>query len=105
MKEKLLLELKDGGIESIDTDERVYPGCPTCDYGSEYINEFRIHLTGHTIYAETNQMYEFAFSSGDLMEIILPNIKQIINMTEDDFIQWFKTEVFKRDENAKFKVN
>lgn len=33
-----LLQLKDGYLLNIESDEESYGGCPTCDYGSEYIN-------------------------------------------------------------------
>lgn len=40
----MLLKLVDGGIENIKTDEEYHPGCPTCDYGSQYINDVEVIL-------------------------------------------------------------
>ena len=84
----MLLELKDGGILKIETDETSYSGCPTCDYGSQYINELDITLTKCRVHAEVSQMYEYRLSSGDLMNLILPNISTIKQMTETEFINY-----------------
>ena len=100
----MLLELKNGGIVSIDDESCHYSGCPTCDYGSEYINDFWITLTKYKVWAQTNRMYRYAFSAGDMMRILLGNIKIIIEMTEEDFIEFFKAQILERDDNAKFEV-
>lgn len=86
----MLLKLADGGIENIKTDEEHYPGCPTCDYGSEYINDVEVILTKHIIRASFNKMYSYVLSSGDLMEMLLPNVDAIQKMTESDFIEWLR---------------
>lgn len=94
----MLLKLKDGGIEKIDTHEMSYPGCPTCDYGSQYINEFDITLTQFKVHAEVSQMYAYRVSSGDLMNLILPNIDKISQMTEREFIDFVSDWLNKRDD-------
>lgn len=86
----MLLKLVDGGIENIKTDEEHYPGCPTCDYGSQYINNVEVILTKHTVKASFNKMYEYLLSSGDLMQILLPNADAIQKMTESEFIEWLR---------------
>ena len=45
----MLLKLKNGGIVNIQSNEYSYRGCPTCDYGSQYINEITITLTKYII--------------------------------------------------------
>lgn len=99
-----IVKLKDGYIKSIDTNENFYSGCPTCDYGSSYMNEFWITLSKSKIYAETKQMYEYCFSAGEMMKNTLRKAPEFINMTEDDFIDWFKFLIFEKDDNAEFKV-
>lgn len=89
----MLLELRDGGIEDIQTDEEHFDGCETCDYGSQYINYFDIKLTQYKIHSEVNQMYNFRFSSGDLLNIILPNIDRIKQMTELEFSEFMKEKL------------
>ena len=86
----MLLALKDGGIEHIWSDDTYEPGCPTCDYGSHYINDIVITLTKYKIFAHIDAMYSYKFSAGDMMLILLPAIKQITEMTELDFIEWFR---------------
>jgi len=86
----MLLKLRDGGIENIRTDEDSIRGCETCDYGSKYINTMEITLTKYKVTAVMNQMYEYAVSTDDTLNLFLPNIDQISRMTEDEFIAWFK---------------
>lgn len=89
----VLLRLKDGAILDIWTDEHYHPGCPTCDYGSQYINEFKITLTKYIVQCKIAQECEYRFSSGDLMKAILPAVPQIMQMTEKEFTEWFKENV------------
>ena len=86
----MLLKLVDGGIENIKTDEEYHPGCPTCDYGSQYINDVEVILTKHIIRASFNKMYDYILSSGDLLQMILPNADAIQKMTESKFIEWLR---------------
>lgn len=86
----MLLKLTDGGIENIKTDEEYHPGCPTCDYGSQYINDVEVILTKHIVRASFNKMYGYLLSSGDLMQMILPNVDAIQKMTESEFIEWLR---------------
>lgn len=90
---KYLLPLVDGGIVKIDTDSECYPGCETCDYGSSYINEFHVQLSTGKIYVKADNMYEFALSDGYLMELILPNIDTIKEMTECGFFKWIEEDL------------
>ena len=103
--ENYIAKLKDGYIKSIDTDEYSSGGCPTCDFGSCYVNEFWITLSKSKIYAETSQMYEYCFSAGEVMRSFLRKAPEFLNMTEDDFIKWFKSLIFDKDSDAKFEVN
>ena len=68
-----LLQLKDGYLLNIESDEESYGGCPTCDYGSEYINTLTLICSKcrHTI--SISQMYDFALSSGVVMKVFLQN--------------------------------
>lgn len=86
----MLLKLVDGGIEDIKTDEEYRPGCPTCDYGSQYINDVEVILTKHIIRASFNKMFGYLLSSGDLMQMILSNVDAIQMMTESEFIEWLR---------------
>lgn len=87
---KILMPMMDGGIVNWEDDLEYIPGCPTCDYGSEYINDITITMTKMKIRVVLNQMYEHALSEGDLMRLILPAYEKVKNMTEDGFVAWFK---------------
>ena len=87
MEEKMLLKLTDGGIVDIITDNDYIEGCPTCDYGSQYINDIVIITTKFKATFKISQMYDYVYS--DLLKIILSNIDEIKNMRELSFIKWF----------------
>lgn len=89
----MLFQLIDGGIKQILSDTESWGGCETCDWGSQYINEFTIEMTTGTIDIKVDTMYEFALSEGAMMEIILPNIDHIKTLTEFQFFDWIKNKV------------
>lgn len=90
---ELLIKMIDGGLVSYEDDSYNYGGCPTCDYGSEYINEIDITLTHYKIHVKTNQMYEYVLSEGQMMKLFLSEYNTIQTMTEKEFIDWFKEKL------------
>lgn len=92
-KNQILMPMLDGGIVDYQDDMDYIPGCETCDYGSEYINDITVTLTKHKIHAVVNNMYKHALSSGDMMKALLPAYDEIRNMTECDFATWFKNRL------------
>lgn len=89
----MLIKMVDGGIVNYEDDYYSYGGCPTCDYGSEYINEINITLTRYKIYAEINQMYSYVLSEGQMMKLFLSEYNTIQSMTEKEFVGWFKEKL------------
>lgn len=89
----MLIQLKDGAIEHVDTDRTcVNSGCPTCGFGSSYINDVTIVMTKYNISASVDAMYEYSLSEGWLLSIIVHNLDQIQQMTEVEFANWFKEQ-------------
>ena len=89
----MLIKMIDGGILNYVDDNYHYDGCPTCDYGSEYINEIDITLVHHTIHIKTNQMYEYALSEGQMIRLFLTEYDTIRTMTEKEFIDWINEKL------------
>lgn len=89
-----LLKMVDGGLIDYQDDCYNYSGCPTCDYGSEYITEINITLENYKIFIKTNQMYEYALSESDMMKLLLRNYEAIQTLTEKEFVEWFKNKFF-----------
>ena len=89
----MLIKMLDGGILNYADDHYCYDGCPTCDYGSEYINEIDITLVHHTIHIKTNQMYEYVLSEGQMIRLCLTEYDTIRTMTEKEFIDWIKEKL------------
>ena len=100
MEEKMMLKLTDGGIINIETDNDYIEGCPTCDYGSEYINDIVIKTTKFKAMFKISQMYDYVYS--DLLKTILSNIDEIKNMRELSFIMWFIDTTLK-DKDKRYK--
>lgn len=90
----MLINMIDGGLVNYTDDCYSYGGCPTCDYGSEYINEIGITLTQYKIHVKTNQMYEYVLSEGQMMKLFLTEYNTIQTMTENEFIEWFKEKLY-----------
>lgn len=89
----MLIKMIDGGILKYSDDHYCYLGCPTCDYGSEYITEIDVTLVHHTIHVKTNQMYEYVLSEGQMIKLFLTEYDTIRTMTEKEFIDWFKAKL------------
>ena len=91
------------GKEFIDyyDDSYYYSGCPTCDYGSEYINEITIKTTSYRVEVKLNQMYEYAFSTADAIKMFAVNMR---DMTEDEFIKHIDEAFHKYDALKEFEV-
>lgn len=92
----MLVKLLDGGIINITDDKDYYSGCETCDYGSSYSNYYEFEMTKCSFVIEINQMYGYALSDGDIMNIILPNIDEIRQLTEDGFVDWVDDKILSR---------
>lgn len=89
----MLISMLDGGIVDYADDQYHFDGCETCDYGSEYITEINLSLTKYEIYLKTNQMYSYAISEGQMIRLFLTEYNAIQQMTEAEFIEWFKRKV------------
>lgn len=70
-KDEIIMPLSDGGILSVDYDSDSIAGCPTCDYGSMYIDDLIIRMTQYTIEVHVNTMYSHLISEGWLMRVLL----------------------------------
>ena len=86
----MLIKMKNGGILNITSDKDYTQGCPTCDYGSCYVNYYDIKLTTINIHIEVSETDEYLLSEGYMMETILPNLDEISQMEEIEFIERLK---------------
>lgn len=89
----MLIKMLDGGILNYQDDHYCYSGCPTCNYGSEYINEIDITLVHHKVHIKTNQMYEYVLSEGQMIRLFLTEYDTIRTMTERNFVDWIKAKL------------
>lgn len=90
-----LIKLTDGGLINYEDDVEHHSGCPTCDYGSEYINNITLYLTKYKVTVVLNKMYDYLISQGDIIKWFLSGYDYFKVMTEVDFINWFKIKIAK----------
>lgn len=58
-------------VKKVNYYENWESGCPTCDYGSSYVNEIGIVLEDGTyINIKVNKMYDYVLSESDYMQLI-----------------------------------
>lgn len=92
----LNINFADGNqLLTYDDDSYSRPGCPTCDYGSEYTNDITINTTNYRIRVTFSQMYEHAFTTADAIRIFAVNLG---GMTESEFIEHINQRVHKYGE-------
>ena len=89
----MLIKMIDGGLVNYTDDCWHMDGCPTCDWGSKYVNEIEIALTKYKIHVKTSQMYDYALSEGQMMRLFLSEYNAIQNMTEKNFTEWLKAKL------------
>lgn len=82
-----ILKLKDGAITNIKCDNWKIDGCPTCDYGAEYITELNVKTTGLFIEISFNEERDYV-STATILSVFLQNVDTITEMTERQFADW-----------------
>lgn len=96
MNNTILIKLTDGGLVDYKDDVEYNSGCPTCDYGSEYINYITLYLTKYKVEVALNKMYGYLISQGDIIKWFLSEYDYFKVMSEIDFIRWFKIKIAKK---------
>lgn len=69
----MLIKLKDGGILDIHTDETTYKD--VYDYSQICLTYIEFKLTKYKVILKPNRSYNYSFTSGDLMKLILSNLE------------------------------
>lgn len=82
-----ILKLKDGAIIDITSDSWKSDGCPTCDYGAEYITDLCVKTTDLSIEIEFKDECDYV-STATILSVFLPNAEAISEMTERQFANW-----------------
>lgn len=101
MSNKYLIKLKDGGLVNYEDGSTYFAGCPTCDYGSEYINDITLTFSKIRVLYSVSRMYSYAVNTGYIMKILLNNMNSFSNMTEEDFKEWFYKKLEECDTMSK----
>lgn len=86
----LNIQCKDCTFLGIYTDRDSTSGCPTCDYGSSYVNYLTYEFSVGDINVKLKDMYDYPISEGDLMMFWLNNIDKIKQMSFDEICAFLK---------------
>lgn len=89
-KKDYIIKLKDGGVVFIDSYDSYKSGCPTCDYGAEYINELYLTLTTIEITVETTSGNDYILTTANTIKLFA---KDFSNMTEIEFSEYLKKAI------------
>lgn len=84
---KFLITLKDGGVIDISTDSDFESGCPTCDFGREFLTFCRITLTKFTLCLIILDSEDVVFKTEDILKLF--DIKKTTELTEKGFVHIF----------------
>ena len=101
------IKCKDCTFLGIETDKYYREGCPTCDYGSSYVNYITYEFSTGYIKVRVEEMYDYAISEAELMMFWLNNIDKIKQMTFDEicsFLKEYHTQDFVEDKYNYYKV-
>lgn len=90
---KYLVKLIDGEILDVIYNQKYYSGCPTCDYGSEYINEWWVKMTNHIIHVRACNEYNYGISESWIMRLFLQNLSEIKKMKQIELFNFIKSEI------------
>lgn len=85
-----IIKLKDGGVEDIYSYDSHISGCPTCDYGAEYINELNLTLKTIKIFIKVTDGNEYILSVENTIKVF---VKDFSNMTEIEFSEYLKKAI------------
>ncbi len=89
-----MIKLKDCEILDIDYEKDYISGCPTCNAGSVYTTYINFWTGDKIVFFEAVREYEYLASLGDILVIILNNLDTMAEMTFEEFIEWFKDEIY-----------
>lgn len=85
-----IIKLKDGGVEDIYSYDSYIPGCPTCDYGAEYITELNLTLKTMKIFVKVTDIGEYVLSAANTIKLFA---KDFSEMTEFEFSEYLKKAI------------
>lgn len=90
MSKRTLIELVDGAIVDIDTDQDYTSGCDTCDYGSSYETDINIYYRNRKRdLIRDVSMYSYGICMSDMIKLMInyqEDIKKLRECEVADFI-------------------
>lgn len=104
------VKLTDGNIVSVEEDSYSYRGCPTCDFGSEYIKELKFVVdvdwseNQQIVEITSNQMYDYAeeMNGANIIKLLTEVIENPMNFHE--FLRTCKETLNINEDNEVMKI-
>ena len=93
----MIIQLKDGGVRSIDTSTDKSGGCPTCDYGATYYLEVYLYLKGFWLRVDAESECGFGIPFSEVISVLA---KDFSDMTQEEFAKYVENSF----ESKGFKV-
>ncbi|HFL3696705.1 hypothetical protein [Clostridioides difficile] len=94
MNDKVLIQLINGAIVDITTEQEYVSGCETCDYGSCYTTDLRIiYKNKKTDIIRDDSMYDYGMSLSDIMKVILNYKEDITKLKEEEVAEFIKNKL------------
>lgn len=106
MRNKYIIEMIDGGIIDIETDEwaKSY-GCETCGYGGLHVKKMELLMKNMSLLINMEDMYEWGLPSyEDLIRWFDKNTEKIKSMTQDEFVYFIKNNHQFSCDEIKFSI-
>lgn len=93
----MVIQLKDGGVWSIETNTDTSGGCPTCNYGATYYLYVYLNLEGFWIRVEAESEDGFGIPFSEVISVLA---KDFSDMTQEEFAKYVENSF----ESKGFKV-
>lgn len=88
-----MIKCKDGEIEDFITERTCNQGCPTCDYGWEYIDYCEIKFADAILMCRTNHNSGYLLSVDFWVKLMCSNAQAFAEMTQCEIIEFIQKKV------------
>lgn len=105
MDDKALIQLTNGAIVDITTEQEYSSGCETCDYGSCYTTDLKIiYKNKEADIIRDESMYEYGMSLSDIMKVILNYQEDIGELKEEEVAEFIKNKLENEHDCDELKI-
>ncbi|EJX2602104.1 hypothetical protein RZ897_014190 [Clostridioides difficile] len=105
MDDKVLIQLTNGAIVDIITEQEYSSGCETCDYGSCYTTDLMIiYKNKKKDIIRDESMYDYGMSLSSIMKVILNHQEDIEKLKEEEVAEFIKNKLENEHDCDELKI-